>query len=160
MSRVRNGKMKKSFINNANKKATENFGNSKIETIIKALSDCGFKCKQEPVLTNKEFSTKNKVRNPDIQIKFDSMNIILESDGKVHGDLEQPTKSTMERNKDFERTGMDYILINHEHVNSLKKILNIVANDDDLVRFLSCYRACEEYSKHMAKKENGLVKKE
>ena len=145
--------MKKSFINNANKKATENFGNSKIETIIKALSECGFHCKQEPILTDKRFSTRNKIRNPDIQIKFGSMNVILESDGKVHGDLEQPTKATIERNKDFERTDIDYILVNHEHVNILKKILNIVANDDDLVRFLSAYRACEEYSKHLAKEE-------
>jgi len=160
MRRMRDKKMKKYQIHNANKKATENFGNDKIQKIVGTLSDIGFHCKIEPVLTNEKFSTRNKIRNPDIQITFGNMSILLESDGKVHGDLEQPTKNTMERNKDFERTGMEYIIINHEHINTLKKLLNIVISDEELMRFLSAYRACEEYCKDLAKKENGLVKEE
>jgi hypothetical protein len=143
---------KKSFITNANKKATENFGNTKIEGIVKALSNCGFYCAIEPKLHNEKFSTRNKIRNPDIIIKFGGMEVILESDGKVHGTLEQPTQSTMQRNNDFEKTNYNYIVINHEHIKELKKILGIVANDDDLANFISAYRACEEYSKHISKK--------
>ena len=78
---------------------------------------------------------------------------ILESDGKVHGSLECPTKSTNERNKDFERTNRQYILINHEQVKVLKQVLGIVAKDEDLVHFISAYRACEEYCKHQAQRE-------
>ena len=129
---------KKSFITNANKKATENFGNSKIEGIVKALSNCGFYCVIEPKLHNEKFSTRNKIRNPDIIIKFGGMEVILES--------------TMQRNNDFEKTNYNYIVINHEHIKELKKILGIVANDEDLVNFISAYRACEEYSKHISKK--------
>ena len=144
-------KGRKGFINNASKKASENFGDDKIRTIIKALSDCGFYCSIEPKIHNEKFSTRNKIRNPDIEIKFGDMRIYLESDGKVHGDLENPTERTTKRNLDFENTDMSYILINHEHVKSLKKILELVANDDDLIRFLAAYRACEEYSKYQAK---------
>jgi len=146
-------RVKKSFITNANKKATENFGNSKIESIVKALSDCGFHCKVEPKIYNEKFSTKNKIRNPDIIISFDDMKVILESDGKVHGTLELPTQQTINRNIDFENTKMNYILINHEHIRELKKILGLVASDNDLANFISSYRACEEYSKHIAKKQ-------
>ena len=142
---------KKGFINNASKKATENFGDSKIRTIIKALSDCGLHCKIEPKIHNKKFSTRNNLRNPDIEISFGDMKVYLESDGKVHGDLENPTDNTVKRNIDFENAKMTYILINHDHVNMLKKILHLVANDDDLIRFLAAYRVCEEFSKHKAK---------
>lgn len=144
---------KKSFITNASKKATENFGQSKIYAIVDTLNSCGFHCKIEPTIEDENFSTRNKIRNPDIIVKFDDMDVILESDGKVHGSLECPTKSTTERNKDFERTNRQYILINHEQVKVLKQVLGIVAKDEDLVHFISAYRACEEYSKHIAKKE-------
>lgn len=103
------------------------------------------------LIHNKKFSTRNNLRNPDIEISFGDMKVYLESDGKVHGDLENPTDNTVKRNIDFENAKMTYILINHDHVNMLKKILHLVANDDDLIRFLAAYRVCEEFSKHKAK---------
>ena len=145
--------VKKSFISNANKKATENFGQSKIYAIVDTLNSCGFHCKIDPTIKDEKFSTRNKIRNPDVVLTFDGMIAILESDGKVHGSLECPTKSTNERNKDFERTNRQYILINHEQVKVLKQVLGIVAKDEDLVHFISAYRACEEYCKHQAQRE-------
>lgn len=147
-------KGKKSFIHNANKKTNDNFGNAKIYAIVDTLNSCGFHCEVEPKIYDERFSTKNKIRNPDIVVKFGDMVLIIESDGKVHGNLEMPTKSTLQRNIDFENTFRDYILINHEHINELKKILGIVAKDDDLSNFVAAYRACEEYSKHMARKKS------
>jgi hypothetical protein len=146
-------KVKKSFIHNANKKTTDNFGNAKIYAIVETLNNCGFHCEVEPKIHDVRFSTKNKIRNPDIVIKFGGMVLILESDGKVHGNLEMPTKSTIQRNTDFENTFRNYILINHEHIRELKKILCIVANDEDLANFIAAYRACEEYSKSISKKQ-------
>ena len=145
-------KVKKSFIHRASKKSNDNFGNAKIYSIVDTLNNCGFHCKIEPKIYDERFSTKNKIRNPDIVITFGGMTVILESDGKVHGNLEMPTKSTIQRNMDFENTFRNYILINHEHIKELKKILCIVANDEDLANFISAYRACEEYSKSLSKK--------
>ena len=107
--------VKKSFISNANKKATENFGQSKIYAIVDTLNSCGFHCKIEPTIKDEKFSTRNKIRNPDVVLTFDGMIAILESDGKVHGSLECPTKSTNERNIDDNKLKIEVIDENDEH---------------------------------------------
>ena len=87
------------------------------------------------------------------------MTKLIEVDGKIHGDLEQPTLSTLKRNADFERINLNYILINHESITNLRRIMqkegkfkNIT--EPDLIEFLVTYRAWEEYSKHLARLSN------
>ena len=92
----------------------------------------------------------------DVKFEYGKMERYLESDGKVHGTLEMPTLSTLKRNADFERRKMDYILINHESIKDLRKIMELKnVSIDELTEFLVTYRAWEEYSKHLAKLEAG-----
>ncbi len=65
------------------------------------LTGLGYQCIREPVVQHRLFSTKNNIRRPDILVKFGKFKMYLEIDGKVHGIFEQPTKSTMARNRDL-----------------------------------------------------------
>jgi len=142
---------KKRFIHSSKKNRDQNFGSSQIELIAKTLTSLGFSCIFEPRILSDNFSTQNKIRNPDLKISFGKMTRFLESDGRVHGTLEQPTSSTQRRNEDFERNNMKYILINHETLRELKKILKVVISDDDLLKLVSAYLVLEQYGKHLAK---------
>jgi len=67
-----------------------------------------------------------------------------------------PTERTLKRNADFERLKLNYILINHESIKDLRKIMELKnITVDELTEFLVTYRAWEEYSKHLAKLESG-----
>ena len=80
----------------------------------------------------------------------------LESDGKVHGNLETPTQSTLKRNSDFEKDKIPYMIINHESIRELRKIMQLKnVSVEELTKFLVVYNAWQEYSKHLAKIEAG-----
>lgn len=118
-----------------------------------------FKVHREVVVQSQKFSQKLHYRKIDIKFVYGKMTRYMEVDGKIHGDLEQPTLSTLKRNADFERVNLNYILINHESITNLRRIMqkegkfkNIT--EPDLIEFLVTYRAWEEYSKHLARLSN------
>jgi len=140
-----------------NKKVnTGSQGKNKEDLIHKCLTDSGFRVFREVNIQSPNFTQKRHERNIDIKFCWGKMDRYLESDGKVHGSLEQPTASTLKRNADFERNKMSYILINHESIRMLRKIMELKnVTVDELTQFLVTYRAWEEYSKHLAKQEAG-----
>lgn len=126
------------------------------------LTSNRFATMREKKIHNELFEQKRKERNVDIKFTYGKMDRYLEVDGKIHGSLEQPTESTLKRNADFERIKLDYILINHESISFLRKIMMKEGKlshikESDLIEFLVTYRAWEEYSKHLARIEAGLI---
>jgi len=119
----------------------------KLDPIHQHLTRLGYKVFREPVIENHRFSTRNKIRNPDLKIVYGKFEVYLEVDGKVHGILEAPTENTLKRNADFERTNMNYIVLSEEDC----KFHGI-----DIEK-LAAYRVGEEYTKFLAKVENGSL---
>lgn len=133
-------------------------GKNKEDLIHTTLRESGFRVMREVNIQNGNFTQKYHERNVDIKFSYGKMERYLESDGKVHGTLETPTESTLKRNADFERTNMNYILINHESIKELRKIMELKnVSVDELTKFIVTYRAWEEYSKHLAKLESGEI---
>ena len=131
-------------------------GKNKEDLIHNTLRESGFRVFREVNIKNSKFKQKYGERNIDMKFVYGKMDRYLESDGKVHGTLEAPTESTLKRNADFERIGIDYILINHDSIKELRKIMELKnVTIDELTQFLTTYRAWEEYSKHLAKLEAG-----
>lgn len=131
-------------------------GKNKEDLIHKTLTGSGFRVFREVNIKSANFHQKKGERNVDIKFVYGKMDRYLESDGKVHGTLETPTESTLKRNADFERNRMNYILINHESIKELRKIMELKnISIEELTEFLVTYRAWEEYSKHLAKLEAG-----
>ncbi len=131
-------------------------GKNKEDNIHKTLTSSGFRVHREVNMKSSKFTQKYGERNIDIKFEYGKMERYLESDGKVHGTLEMPTESTLKRNTDFERIKLNYILINHESIKELRKIMELKnITIDELTEFLVTYRAWEEYSKHLAKLEAG-----
>ena len=127
-------------------------GKNKEDLIHKCLTDMNFRVIREYPISNMVFEQKYKQRKIDMKISYGNMELFLESDGKVHGDLETPTKSTLARNRDFEKAGLDYILINHESIRILRKIMKLKnISIEQLTEFIVVYRAWEQYSKHLAR---------
>ena len=134
------------------KKANTGSQGKKLEDVIhKALTDMKFRVIREFPMSNLAFEQKRKQRNIDMKVSYGNMDLYLESDGKVHGDLETPTESTRKRNADFTRVGLNYILINHESIRELRKIMQLRnISIEELTEFITVYRAWEEYSKHIS----------
>ena len=131
-------------------------GKNKEDLIHITLTASGFRVMREVNIQSAKFKQKFHERNVDIKFSYGKMERYLESDGKVHGTLELPTQSTLKRNADFELNKMNYILINHESIKELRKIMELKnISVDELTEFLTTYRAWEEYSKHLAKLESG-----
>ena len=131
-------------------------GKNKEDQIHKTLRDSGFRVFREVNIHNNKFEQKRKNRNVDMKFVYGRMERYIESDGKVHGTLETPTTSTLKRNADFERIKLNYILINHESIRELRKIMELKnITIEQLTEFIVTYRAWEEYSKHLAKTEAG-----
>lgn len=131
-------------------------GKNKEDSIHKSLTKSGFRVHREVNIKNGKFTQKYGERNVDIKFAYGKMERYVESDGKVHGTLEMPTASTLKRNADFERIKLNYILINHESIKELRKIMELKnITTEELTDFLVTYRAWEEYSKHLAKLEAG-----
>ena len=55
-------------------------------------------------------------RNPDLLIKYDNQNIVIELDGPIHGygDESSESKQTKSRNEDYEKQSILIITINEE----------------------------------------------
>ena len=102
---------------------------------------------REPEITNAKFSTRNHVRRPDLKVVFGKFQVYIEIDGHVHGILEQPTENTLRRNCDFERVNMNYIILSEEDA----KFHGLD------IKGLAGYRVGEEYTKFLAKLENGSM---
>jgi len=131
-------------------------GKNKEDIIHTILTKNGFQVFREVGISDGRFNQKFNRRTVDIKFIMGKMERYLESDGFVHGSLEALTYRTLQRNADFERAKMKYVLINHETIRELRKIMglkNITVNE--LTEFLVTYRAWEEYSKHLAKLEAG-----
>lgn len=138
--------MNKRFIHTANKKRARNFGSERVDQIQTALTKVGFFVTREPTIYNPEFSTSNDIRNPDLKINFGEFTCYLESDGVVHGDLENPTHATIQRNNDFKKAQLQLIIINHETIKYLKRIFNIDVPYENLIGFLAAYMVLAKYS--------------
>jgi hypothetical protein len=129
-------------------------GKNKEDLIHRVLTDNKFRVVREASIQDEAFNQKYKQRNVDFKFMYGTMNIYLESDGEVHGDLENPSASTIKRNADFNRINLKYVLINHE---SIKYLLKLMKEDgkmggisvENMIEFLVTYRAWEEYSKYI-----------
>jgi len=131
-------------------------GKNKEDLIHQILTKNGFAVRRECGISDGRFNQKYHNRQIDIRFTYGKMDRWLESDGRVHGTLEQPTQRTLDRNADFERGKLKYVLINHESIRELRKIMGLKnITIDQLTEFLVTYRAWEEYSKHLAKLEAG-----
>lgn len=131
-------------------------GKNKEDLIHSALREYGFQVFREVKISNGNFDQKHKQRSVDIKYQYGKMERYLESDGKVHGNLENPTESTLKRNSDFEKAKMQYMIINHESIKELRKIMELKnVSVEELTKFLVVYNAWQEYSKHLAKVRAG-----
>ena len=113
---------KKQWIHRASKNATRNFGDSTIDLIQQHLNQLGYNFLMDMTLVEDDFSTLNKIRKPDLFLsmwKGHKVDLVLELDGNVHGqDLQSATKRTSNRNKDYIRTGYNYLIF---HIAELKE---------------------------------------
>lgn len=126
-------------------------GKSKEDLIHTCLTGMNFRVMREYPISNIAFDQKFKQRKIDFKVMYGNMELFIESDGRVHGDLETPTASTLKRNSDFNKAGLNYILINHESIRILRKIMELKnISIEQLTEFITVYRAWEEYSKHLA----------
>ncbi len=89
---------------------------------------------------NENFSTRNHIRRPDIEVRFGLFKCYLEIDGKVHGIFEQPTINTSKRNADLEISGVPYTILSEEDAKFFKLDKKLLAG----------YLIGLEYSKWMA----------
>ena len=136
-------------------------GKSKEDLIHKTLTDSKFRVIREHNIHDERFEQKCKERTTDFKVMYGKMVFLMESDGEVHGDLENPTKSTMKRNADFKRANLDYVLVNHE---SIKYLLKIMKEEkkmggvslEEMIEFIVTYRAWEEYSKYISSKGENV----
>jgi hypothetical protein len=134
-------------------------GKSKEDMIHQALSEY-FNVFREVNIKSANFIQKHGERNVDMVVKYGKdFQFILESDGKVHGDLENPTINTLKRNSDLLGDGHKLVVINHESIDYLLKIFKEKGmfggvSTDDITRFIVVYRAWEEYSKNLAEDIN------
>ena len=137
----------KAFIHSSKKNRTRNSDAEKLDEIQTHLISLGWHVTREPQLSSGNFTTKNHIRNPDLLIKFGKMELILELDGKIHGNLENQTDKTIARNMDYEIDHMNYIIISEEDAKFFKL---------DLCD-LTAYMVSHEFSKHLAKLNGRLM---
>lgn len=95
-----------------------------------------------------------------MKITYGKLVMNLESDGPVHGDLENPTKNTLKRNSDLIKLKLPLLIINQESIRFLIKQMRDEnklngASEDDILEFLVTYLLWMEYSKHLSEMEYG-----
>jgi len=98
----------KQWANHTKKKITRNSDAEKLDYIQNNISIrvTG----REKIYHNKTFTTKNHNHEADLVLND---TIILHHDTvKIHGELSYPDNKTLKRDMDFERAGLDYIIIN------------------------------------------------
>ena len=77
-----------------------------------------FKVHREVVVQSQKFLQKMQYRKIDIKFVYGKMTRYMEVDGKIHGDLEQPTLSTLQRTAHSERETTNYILSTTHQINT------------------------------------------
>jgi len=137
----------KSFIHSSKKDRSRNSDAEKLDKIQTHLMNLYWHVTREPLLQSGNFTTRNHCRNPDFLIKEGKFELILELDGKIHGDLKLQTDKTIARNTDYEVDKRNYIIISEEDAKFFKL---------DLCD-LAAYMVLHEYSKHLAKLNGGLM---
>jgi len=137
----------KGWENRANKKRTRGSDAEKLDELQTHLTALGFHILREPQLWSGNFSTRNHKRNPDLKVQYNKFGCYIELDGKIHGNLEQPTERTLRRNTDYEIDKLHYMIISEEDAKFFKL---------DLCD-LTAYMVLHEYSKHLAKMNGGLM---
>ena len=136
------------------KNATRNFGDSLIDLIQQHLNQLGYNFLMDMTLVDDDFTTLNRVRKPDLFLKNwkkHQVNLVLELDGNVHGqDLQSATKRTTNRNKDYVRTGYNYLVF---HLAELKE--NNFSFKEESLRVLDLitYMVSHELNKIVLRKE-------
>lgn len=148
----------KAFIHNAGSKRTTNFGDDLIAQIQTHLNKFGFLFLQDGTLENDKFSTRNKIRKPDLYMetyKRNQVDLVIELDGNgsgknVHGpDLQSRTPRTKARNQDYNRAGINYIVIHPEELQAYG--LNIKKNYE--VYDMIVYMVSEKLTQIMDREE-------
>jgi len=137
----------KSFIHSSKKDRTRNSDAEKLDEIQTKLIKLGWHVTREPHLSSGNFTTRNHVRNPDLLIKKGKMELLLELDGKIHGNLSEQTERTVTRNADYEVDHLNYVIISEEDAKFFKLDLGNLA----------AYMVLHEYSKYRAKLNGGLM---
>ncbi len=137
----------KAFIHRSKKNRIGNSDAQKLDEIQTHLINLGFHVTREPQLSSSNFTTKNHIRNPDLIVNQGKMELLIELDGKIHGDLSWQTDKTIVRNMDYEIDKRNYIIISEEDAKFFKL---------DLCD-LAAYMVLHEYSKHLAKLNGGLM---
>ena len=123
----------KAFIHSATGTRTSNFGDDLVSLIATYLNDYGFHFSTGVALEDPKFSTKNKIRMPDLYMamyKKRMADLVIEVDGDIHGnDLENRNGRTQARNQDYNRSGVNYIVI---HPSELKEYGFTVKGDSKI----------------------------
>ncbi len=138
----------------AKKNATRNFGDSLIDLIQQHLNQLGYNFLMDMTLVDNDFSTLNRIRKPDLFLKNwkkYEVNLVLELDGNVHGeDLQSATSRTVKRNKDYLRSGYNYLVF---HLAELKE--NNFSFKEKTVRVLDLitYMVSHELNKIVLREE-------
>lgn len=154
--------MKKNIANNM---INHSISGKDMEDFIHSILGKYFNVTRESEIKSDKFHQKHHGRKIDIKYTYGEMERFMEIDGKIHGDLENPTESTLKRNADFERIGIGYCyynIINTESIKGIRQTLQKEGklksiNENHLIEFLVTYIAWENYSKHLARKEAMLV---
>jgi len=142
------GRGKKQWIHRANKNRGTNSDSGKLDVLQAHLETLGFHIFRETQIKDGHFSTRNNMRVPDLKVVIgEKFEVYLELDGRVHGNLEMPTKRTIQRNTDYEVAHYNYIILSEEDA----KFFQLDIPD------LAAYRINEEYSKHLAKMNGGCM---
>jgi len=132
---------KSQWRNHAKKRMGRNSDAGKLDELQAHLGNLGFHVIRETIIRNNKFSTRNHVRNPDLKVSFGGFTCYLELDGKVHGNLEMPTKNTVRRNNDYENIKLNYVILSEEDA----KFFKLDFGD------LAAYLILLEYTKHQAR---------
>ena len=105
--------MGKQWANETKKKMTRNSDAEKldyIQTHLEMLQDKPINVIREKIFHEEEFTTKNKNHEADLVLND---TIILHHDTNyTHGELGYPNDKTLQRDSDFEKAGLPYIVIN------------------------------------------------
>ena len=130
----------------ANKDATRNFDAKKLDYLQLHLDNITpiIPTVRERTIFNSSFSTRNKVRIPDLQVT--TTNVVIEHDTQnIHGELSDPNKKTLARNADYLRADIPFIVINAD----LAKLNKL--DEADLVVYLYYHELMKIKSKEELK---------
>jgi len=127
----------KSIPSSVKKNLTRNMDAKKLDYLILQLEGLNqpIACLREVTFQHPRFHTQNKCRVPDLIL---NKQIFLEHDtAKIHGELGFANTKTLRRNADYERAGIDYVIINQD----LAKECHL--DEADLAEYLYYHKLAE-----------------